>query len=131
MERVVQLTPIAGHQHYHPLHMGNIPSNAWALELYSCIHSRAPRSATALSVEHLYVSFLSSALHLADQRLLLCGRVDRLESEHLGNMDQYRVTREVPLPYSFDELGYEADIGDEDDRTRTRKSKLSSFKLPY
>ncbi|RDB30619.1 SPX and EXS domain-containing protein 3 [Hypsizygus marmoreus] len=27
----------------------------------------------------------------------------RLENEHLGNMDQYRVTREVPLPYSFDE----------------------------
>jgi len=24
----------------------------------------------------------------------------RLENEHLGNMDQYRVTREVPLPYS-------------------------------
>lgn len=28
--------------------------------------------------------------------------VDRLENEHLGNMDQYRVTREVPLPYSFE-----------------------------
>ncbi|KAH7913118.1 EXS-domain-containing protein [Hygrophoropsis aurantiaca] len=26
----------------------------------------------------------------------------RLENEHLGNMDQYRVTREVPLPYHFD-----------------------------
>ncbi|KAG0698597.1 EXS family-domain-containing protein [Suillus ampliporus] len=26
----------------------------------------------------------------------------RLESEHLGNMDQYRITREVPLPYPFD-----------------------------
>ncbi|KAH0835834.1 EXS family-domain-containing protein [Lanmaoa asiatica] len=26
----------------------------------------------------------------------------RLENEHLGNMDQYRVTREVPLPYTFD-----------------------------
>lgn len=26
----------------------------------------------------------------------------RLENEHLGNMDQYRVTREVPLPYAFD-----------------------------
>jgi len=25
----------------------------------------------------------------------------RLENEHLGNMDQYRVTHEVPLPYSF------------------------------
>jgi xenotropic and polytropic retrovirus receptor 1 len=27
----------------------------------------------------------------------------RLENEHLGNADQYRVTREVPLPYSFDD----------------------------
>jgi hypothetical protein len=25
-----------------------------------------------------------------------------VENEHLGNMDQYRVTREVPLPYTFD-----------------------------
>ncbi|KAG9313638.1 EXS family protein/ERD1/XPR1/SYG1 family protein [Chiua virens] len=25
----------------------------------------------------------------------------RLENEHLGNVDQYRVTREVPLPYDF------------------------------
>ncbi|TDL22762.1 EXS-domain-containing protein [Rickenella mellea] len=25
----------------------------------------------------------------------------RLENEHIGNTDQYRVTREVPLPYSF------------------------------
>jgi hypothetical protein len=24
---------------------------------------------------------------------------DRVESEHLGNKDQYRVTREMPLPY--------------------------------
>ncbi|KAI9458648.1 EXS-domain-containing protein [Lactarius psammicola] len=45
--------------------------------------------------------------------------VYRLENEHIGNMDQYRVTREVPLPYSFDEIGYETDVGDEDDRTRT------------
>ncbi|KAF8800572.1 EXS-domain-containing protein [Phlegmacium glaucopus] len=26
----------------------------------------------------------------------------RLENEHVGNMDQYRVTRETPLPYAFD-----------------------------
>ena len=40
---------------------------------------------------------------------------DRLENEHLGNMDQYRVTREVPLPYSFDDQVHEDD-GDEEDR---------------
>lgn len=38
-------------------------------------------------------------------------------------MDQYRVTREVPLPYSVDDMGHESD-GDEDDE---RKS-ISSWK---
>ncbi|EIM89067.1 EXS-domain-containing protein [Stereum hirsutum FP-91666 SS1] len=33
----------------------------------------------------------------------------RLENEHLGNMDQYRITREVPLPYSFDDVLPESD----------------------
>ncbi|KAJ3552867.1 hypothetical protein NM688_g3924 [Phlebia brevispora] len=47
----------------------------------------------------------------------------RLENEHVGNMDQYRVTREVPLPYSFDDAGHDSD-GDEDDE---RKS-ISSWK---
>ncbi|KAF5345945.1 hypothetical protein D9758_011435 [Tetrapyrgos nigripes] len=45
----------------------------------------------------------------------------RLENEHLGNMDQYRVTREVPLPYSFNgDTSHEDDDGnvdnDSDDR---------------
>jgi hypothetical protein len=39
--------------------------------------------------------------------------VVRLENEHLGNVDQYRVTREVPLPYSMDEVGRESE-GEED-----------------
>lgn len=39
----------------------------------------------------------------------------RLESEHLGNMDQYRVTREVPLPYSTLEYLPEMSDDDEDD----------------
>ena len=37
-----------------------------------------------------------------------------MENEHIGNMDQYRVTREVPLPYSFD-AGHESDADEEDD----------------
>ncbi|EKM58004.1 uncharacterized protein PHACADRAFT_58738, partial [Phanerochaete carnosa HHB-10118-sp] len=37
----------------------------------------------------------------------------RLENEHIGNMDQYRVTREVPLPYSVDEI-HEDDEDEED-----------------
>lgn len=39
----------------------------------------------------------------------------RLENEHLGNADQYRVTREVPLPYSIDPTELSDDAGDEDD----------------
>lgn len=48
---------------------------------------------------------------------------DRLENEHLGNTDQYRVTREVPLPYSFDNDGDDRDSvksGDEGDDLRPR-----------
>ncbi|KAG1745254.1 EXS family protein/ERD1/XPR1/SYG1 family protein [Suillus lakei] len=37
----------------------------------------------------------------------------RLENEHLGNMDQYRITREVPLPYSFDNPQHEDDDDEE------------------
>jgi hypothetical protein len=43
---------------------------------------------------------------------------DRLENEHLGNMDQYRVTREVPLPYLFDDP--HQDDRDEDDDEDTK-----------
>lgn len=45
----------------------------------------------------------------------------RLENEHVGNMDQYRVTREVPLPYSFD-ASHDSDGGDEDDDLDARLS---------
>lgn len=48
--------------------------------------------------------------------------LDRLENEHLGNMDQYRVTREVPLPYSFDDSYIKDDSEDEDDNHIPRTS---------
>jgi hypothetical protein len=51
---------------------------------------------------------------------------DRLENEHLGNMDQYRITREVPLPYTFDEFSHETDAGDEDDHAHVRGGVHSS-----
>ncbi|KAH9973864.1 EXS family-domain-containing protein [Lactifluus volemus] len=44
--------------------------------------------------------------------------VYRLENEQIGNMDQYRITREVPLPYSLDDVSLETDMGDEDDRAQ-------------
>jgi len=42
----------------------------------------------------------------------------RLENEHIGNADQYRVTREMPLPYTFD---FEGRQEDRDDDILTRK----------
>ncbi|KAB5594687.1 Xenotropic and polytropic retrovirus receptor 1 [Ceratobasidium theobromae] len=49
----------------------------------------------------------------------------RLENEHIGNADQFRVTREVPLPYAFPR---EAESDDEDDHgeePRTRGRRMS------
>lgn len=64
---------------------------------------------------------------------MLIQLLDRLENEHVGNMDQYRVSKEVcnsspfstitrnlytcrqvPLPYSFDHPTAQ-DTGDDDD----------------
>ena len=42
-------------------------------------------------------------------------------------MDQYRVTREVPLPYTFDDAARESDGGDEDDEAE-RRSQSSSWR---
>lgn len=39
----------------------------------------------------------------------------RVENEHIGNVDQYRVTREMPLPYSLDSLPDMYDDDDDDD----------------
>ncbi|CDO74587.1 hypothetical protein BN946_scf184583.g14 [Trametes cinnabarina] len=53
----------------------------------------------------------------------------RLENEHLGNIDQYRVTREVPLPYSYDEPSHDSDNEDEDDDHRSTSSR--SWRRPH
>lgn len=66
---------------------------------------------------------------------------DRLENEHLGNMDQYRVTREVPLPYQFDDTAHEEEEDDDEDgvphrgwrhrqRTRSDSTNLKPISLP-
>ncbi|KAF8609112.1 EXS-domain-containing protein [Ceratobasidium sp. AG-I] len=49
----------------------------------------------------------------------------RLENEHIGNADQFRVTREVPLPYVF--TG-DAD-SDDDDGIRSPASRPMSVRL--
>ena len=51
----------------------------------------------------------------------------RLENEHLGNIDQYRVTREVPLPYTYEDHSHESD-GDEDD-AGSHKTGVSSWRM--
>lgn len=38
----------------------------------------------------------------------------RVENEHLGNIDQYRATRDVPLPYLLDTSVHDADVDDWD-----------------
>ncbi len=77
-------------------------------------------------MEYLYVySRLVYAYSLANQEIFW-SRADRLESEHRGNMDQYRITRDGPLPYSFDEINPETDVGDEDDEPQTRESVRAS-----
>ncbi|KAG8875061.1 hypothetical protein FRB97_005453 [Tulasnella sp. 331] len=44
----------------------------------------------------------------------------RVENEHLGNADQYRVTHEVPLPYTFDHAPQDDSDDDEDDKGQGR-----------
>jgi hypothetical protein len=41
-----------------------------------------------------------------------------LENEHLGNMDEYRAMREVPLPYTFDSTGRDEDEVEEEKQLR-------------
>ena len=49
---------------------------------------------------------------------------DRLENEHIGNMDQYRVTREVPLPYTIPEEAED----DQSSASSTRSGLLGRLK---
>lgn len=62
---------------------------------------------------------------------------DRLESEQLGNMDQYRATREVPLPYTLEQEADDDQLrgsafaeSDNCSIGRPLKSKLPSVRLP-
>ncbi|KAG9017993.1 hypothetical protein FRB90_012718 [Tulasnella sp. 427] len=50
----------------------------------------------------------------------------RVENEHVGNADQYRVTREMPLPYSFDSPEARDDSDDDENDHKPRRSRESS-----
>lgn len=52
----------------------------------------------------------------------------RLENEHLGNIDQYRATRDVPLPYAFDSSPQDSDIEDWDQPSANMGMALRIFK---
>lgn len=56
-------------------------------------------------------TFMSALMEMARR---IVWNFYRLENEHLGNMDQYRITREVPLPYSFDIPQHDDDDEEED-----------------
>ncbi|KAG8902948.1 hypothetical protein FRB99_003916 [Tulasnella sp. 403] len=56
----------------------------------------------------------------------------RVENEHLGNADQYRVTREVPLPYTFDNAEPQDDSDDdaENDKREDLSQETSGVRQP-
>ncbi|KAG1736103.1 EXS-domain-containing protein, partial [Suillus paluster] len=78
---------------------------------------------TNFSIRFLWVFYIPSWQYKFTLRTFIVGLLEmlrriqwnvyRLENEHLGNMDQYRIIREVPLPYSFDN----PQDDDEDDET--------------
>lgn len=78
---------------------------------------------TNFFIRFLWVFYIPSWSYFT-VRTFVCGLMEmvrrvvwnfyRLENEHLGNMDQYRITHEVPLPYSFDNPQHEDDDDDED-----------------
>lgn len=68
-------------------------------------------------------SVIYSSSHFTNQTCTNLHTV-RLENEHLGNTDQYRVTREVPLPYRTEDKGDDDsdDDGDDEDARRSASS---------
>jgi hypothetical protein len=51
----------------------------------------------------------------------------RLENEHLGNIDQYRATRDIPLPYPFDSSAKDSDVEDWDQPYESKKRWVTSI----
>ena len=112
------------HQYLDPVHLGHIHPS-WRDEYYpTYFHSCIPRNASEVAVELLWVFSHSCFPPFSDRCLV------RLENEHIGNTDQYRVTREVPLPYSFDEVEHESDDEADEDEKFARRKKSMSIRMP-
>ncbi|GAA5989572.1 hypothetical protein JCM10908_000534 [Rhodotorula pacifica] len=89
---------------------------------FSWVLYLAPRPSTA-------VQGYIIALVEASRRIMW--NTFRVEAEHIGNRDGYRVTRDVPLPYvsaaSPEASGHVADDGDEDDQLDDSTSLKARF----
>jgi hypothetical protein len=84
------------------------------------------RDAQTLAMELLSVVYLSLVESLAD---VLWS--DRLENEHVGNKDQYRVTREVPLPYNINRYVEEEEEDDADEEEENNRPGWMRMPLLY
>jgi len=75
-------------------------------------------------MEFLYVLTFSLFFNLVNSLFFFKKKKPvRLENEHLGNVDQYRVTREVPLPYPPDTM-----VRDDDDVEFDIRGKVQSYR---
>jgi len=64
-------------------------------------------------------NFCTSRLRKGSSRCLPCSRPPvRIENDHVGNTDQFHATKEVPLPYQFQ------DLGNDDDDAEYRESRF-------
>ena len=114
------LLVITGVEHMCPFHVGNIYT-LWCTQHHRThVHRKHARDIAKGAVEFLCAISLISLplLTKTDTRRW----ADRLENEHLGNMDQYRVTREVPLPYHLDTHSN----GDEDEEEHEEETPASA-----
>ena len=91
------------------------------------VYRRHAGDAAAGAMEFLYDLFLFACHRTrCGHTLTLTTDVcftDRLENEHLGNMDQYRVTREVPLPYSFEMHSNEEEEQEENEQENAHEQE--------
>jgi len=74
-----------------------------------------------MDLEFLYVPFpFKVGGHSADTAV-------RVETEHLGNADAYRVTREIPLPYR--RIEHDSDSDEPIHRTKSKTSQTQGISL--
>jgi len=91
-----------GARHVHCCHVGDVTEGA---------------------VELLYVV---SPFLLRDRHRNTCSTIsDRVENKHINNSEEYRTTREVPLPYRFDALPSEEEAYIARLQLRKRSDRLS------